>query len=589
MSKLNYCGDLKKTDSGLSVTLFGWAFTVRDHGGIIFVDLRDCSGLVQVVFDPSENDNLKQAEKIRSEFVLKIEGEVKLRDQGLVNKNLATGEIEIVAKKLEILNSCAALPFQLDESEQVSQDIRLKYRYLDLRSEKMQNNLRLRHKVIFQMRKFLDENKFCEIETPILSKSTPEGARDFLVPSRISKGNFYALPQSPQIYKQILMASGFEKYFQIARCFRDEDLRADRQPEFTQLDMEMAFVNQDDVISLTEGMIKNCLKTLTGEQFEKPFVKMTYDYAFENYGTDRPDTRFDLKISDVSKAFFDTELKFLKTALDSGSKIGCLHVKNYDFSRSQLEGLVEKTIKIFGAGGLLYVRLNSQGQIESPVAKFLPDDFVDRIKNLGLDFQNSDTLFLVCDNFKKSWTVLGNLRLELGKITNQIDASRLQWLWVTDFPMFEWDEQEKRWFSMHHPFTSPSSAIDSSTDLGLLRSKSYDLVCNGSEIGGGSIRIHNSDLQKKIFETLGLEEKNYQSQFGFFLKALDLGFPPHGGIALGIDRLLMILTNSDSIRDVIPFPKTQTGTCLMMESPSEAESSQLKELGLRSVVLKDKA
>ncbi|MFC1854577.1 aspartate--tRNA ligase [Candidatus Dependentiae bacterium] len=575
-----YCGEVEENLVENQVRLCGWVEKVRNHGGLIFIDLRDRSGIVQLVCKPEEKDVWNIAENVKNEFVLAAYGTVLRRAPEAVNNKVKTGKWEVGVQELKILAESKVPPFQLSEQEKISEEMRLSYRYFDLKSSKMQENIRLRHKVIFAMRKFLDSDDFCEIETPILSKSTPEGARDFLVPSRMHPGSFYALPQSPQIYKQLLMASGFEKYFQVARCFRDEDLRADRQLEFTQLDIEMSFVNEADVQALCEKLVLQVLKDVGFKAVSAPFPKLTYKEAFSRFGCDRPDTRFGMEIKDITKVFEGTEINFLKRTIDGGGKIGAICVKDQNFSRGQLDKWCEFATEKLGANGLLYFRQKDGDKIDSKISKMLPENFLDSVKQCVPGFESGDVLFAVAGNYDFTWTVLGRLRLEMAKQLDLIDDSLMNFVWVTDFPMFEWNENDKRFYAMHHPFTMPKGDLITK-NMRDLTARAYDLVLNGVEIAGGSIRINTAEMQRQVFGVLGMKEEEYNEKFGFLLKALQYGFPPHGGIAFGLDRLVMMLVGETSIRDVIAFPKTTAGACLMMQSPSGVSEDQLKELGLR--------
>ncbi len=585
IERTTQCGLVNEKFLNKTVCLAGWVHSRRDHGGLIFIDLRDRTGLMQLVFNPDFDKNAHaDAHSLRSEYVIAVCGIVVERAAETINQELTTGKWELQINRLVILNKAKTLPFSLEQAHTVDEELRLKYRYLDLRRADMRKKLALRHKIIFAMREFLNDQDFYEIETPILTKNTPEGAREFLVPSRMHHGYFYAMPQSPQLYKQLLMASGMEKYFQVARCFRDEDLRADRQPEFTQLDLEMSFVQEKDVQNITEKLLAYIYKKVLGKKLSIPFSRMTYDQAFSDYGSDKPDTRFALKIKDCSSLFEQTELSFLRAVLDKGGKIGALHVQKHDFSRSELEGWVGKAQKI-GAKGLLWIRFKDENTIESPVSKFLPKDFFARVKKLFPELSQGDTLFLVAGNYKTAWEILGRLRLALANTLQLIPQDEHNFLWVTDFPLFEYDEKEKRLNAVHHPFTSPQDDWEKLEPI-QIKSRAYDIIFNGVELGGGSIRIHNHDMQKKVFDLLGLDQKQAQNKFGFLLEAQELGFPPHGGIALGLDRLIMLLTQSKSIRDVIAFPKTQRGYDLMMGSPTPIEEKQLHEYGLKLIPVK---
>lgn len=577
------CGLINDSFLNKSVCLAGWVGRRRDHGGLIFIDLRDQSGLVQLVFNPDFNADVHTlAHSLRSEYVIEIEGTVVERSAETQNTDLPTGKWEIQVEKLTILNKAKTLPFTLEEAENVDEELRLKYRYLDLRREAMHQRFLLRHKLLKAIRDFLDERSFCEIETPILTKNTPEGAREFLVPSRVHPGYVYALPQSPQLYKQLLIASGFERYFQIARCFRDEDLRADRQPEFTQLDLEMAFAQEKDVQSLMTEMFKTVLKKVAGVDVETPFQQMTYQEAFSAYGSDKPDLRFRLPVIDFNSLFANTELKFLRSVLDKKGKIGGLHLQGKQFSRSELDAWVDKAQQV-GAKGLLWIRIKEDGKVESPVAKFLPDDFFEQLQKLVPAAARGDVLLLIAGPYKESWEILGRLRLQVAHELNMIpNDNRLAFAWITDFPLLEFDPEQKQWHAVHHPFTAPQEGWES-LEPGQMKARAYDLVCNGLELGGGSVRIHDRDMQQKMFDLLGLSNEQVREKFGFLLEAQELGFPPLAGIAFGLDRIVMLLTQSKSIRDVIAFPKTARGYDPMMSAPTQAPNTALKEYGLRRI------
>jgi len=574
------CGLVNEQFLNKNISLSGWVHRRRDHGGLIFIDLRDRSGLMQLVVNTENSKKVHEiAHKIRSEYVISVTGKVVERAPETINKELTTGCWELLVDDLEILNTAKMLPFSIEGTDVIDEELRLKYRYLDLRRPEMHKNFALRHKVIYAMREFLNKEAFYEIETPILTKNTPEGAREFLVPSRIHQGSFYALPQSPQLYKQILMCGGMERYFQVARCFRDEDLRADRQPEFTQLDIEMSFIQEKDIQSLIERLLKYVFSTVLGKDLHIPFKRLTYDEAFSSYGSDKPDLRYGLKITDFTDVFADTELKFLRDVISRGEKIGGIAVTGHTFTHSELNRWVDKAQKL-GAKGLLWIDLESPDAISSPVAKFLPKDFFARAVNACEGITNGSILFIVAGEYEVAWEILGRLRQELAKELNIIPQDEFNFSWVTDFPLLEYDKKDKTWNAKHHPFTSPSPGWENK-DLAAITARAYDVVLNGIELGGGSIRIHDRAVQEKVFNLLGLSKEEVESKFGFLLEAQEFGFPPHGGIALGLDRFIMLLTHSISIREVIAFPKTARGCDPMMESPTPAENKQLKDYGLQ--------
>lgn len=579
-----YCGRVSDQYVGQQVTVAGWVNRRRDHGGVIFIDLRDQSGIVQIVFNPEINaDIMDAASELRLEYVVAARGTLVLRTQDMINPTMPTGRFEIQITELSILATSEAMPFQLDKkASKVSEDLRLTYRYLDLRRPEMQRFMQLRSDVSFAIREYFHQHGFLDVETPILSKSTPEGARDFLVPSRLSHGEFYALPQSPQMYKQLLMVAGVDRYYQLARCFRDEDLRGDRQLEFTQLDVEMAFCDEEDIYTIIEGLLSHLWKKILNIELTTPFKRFSYDEVFHTYGSDKPDMRFDLKISDCTSLFESVSLTFLQENLSRGGKVGCIRVKDHKFSRSEFDKWIEKVTKEYKGSGLIYVRFNEDRTHAGSISKFLPENFFDQAQMVIPDLTTTDTLFLIADEYDKAWSLLGKLRLELGESLGLIDHSSYEMFWVTSFPMFEWDEEQKRWFAKHHPFTAPVGDWKNQNPKDV-RARAYDVVCNGYELGGGSIRINNADIQAQVFELLQLPLEKAQKQFGFLLDAQKFGYPPEGGIALGLDRLIMIFGNTHSIRDVIAFPKTQKGNCLMMGTPSEVSDEQLKELHVKIV------
>jgi aspartyl-tRNA synthetase len=581
--RTHYCGQVGLSDEGREVVLFGWAQRRRDHGGVIFVDLRDREGVVQIVFNPEAGESVHgEAHKIRNEYVLAVKGKVRRRPAGMENPNLATGQVEVVISELEILNESKTPPFSFDE-EDISENVRLKYRYLDLRRPAIQKNLILRSKLAIATRQYFNDNGFIEVETPFLGKSTPEGARDYLVPSRISKGAFYALPQSPQIFKQLLMVSGFDRYFQIAKCFRDEDLRADRQPEFTQIDVEMSFITEEDIMQMMEGLMKAIFKACLDKDLVLPFPRLKYADAISRYGKDNPDIRFGMEIVDLTPIVKDSGFKLFAEVAATGGVVKAIKADAAaTLSRKDLDGLSD-FVAIYGAKGLAWAKVNA-ADWTSPIFKFLKPEEAAAIRR-ALNAREGDVLFFVADAPKVVHDALGNLRLNLGKKLNLIDPGALGFTWITEFPLMEYSETEKRYVSTHHPFTSPflEDIPLMTTDPGKVRARAYDLVLNGSEIGGGSIRIHRQDIQARVFSALGLSEEDAKSKFGFLLDALEFGAPPHGGLAFGLDRLTMIMTQAESIRDVIAFPKTQKAACLMSDAPSRVSIEQLMELSLKIV------
>jgi aspartyl-tRNA synthetase len=579
MRRTHTCGALRAGHAGQTVTLMGWAARRRDHGGLIFVDLRDREGLTQLVFNPTLDPAAHAAAgHVRAEFVLAVEGTVERRPPGTVNTHLATGEIEVSVRRVRILNEAKPLPFPLDESQETVESLRLKYRYLDLRRPVMLGHLLLRDQVCRATRDHLHSQGFVEVETPMLTRSTPEGARDFLVPSRLTPGTFYALPQSPQLFKQILMIGGLERYFQIVRCFRDEDLRADRQPEFTQIDIETSFLDRDDFLPIIEGLVAEIFRRAKGLELARPFRRLTWDEAIRRYGSDKPDLRFGLELHDCSRLFHDSAFQVFAQAVAQGGAVQALTVPGPQFSRKDLDDLVERA-KLAGAKGLVWVRVG-EGTIQSPAARHLEAGREALLAQTGA--RPGDLVLLVADRMPLAATVLGRLRVELAHRLELVPEGAHEILWVVDFPLVEWNEEERRWDAMHHPFTAPRDADAEAglTDPGAARAKAYDLVINGQEIGGGSIRIHSRALQQRVFELLGIGEAEARAKFGFLLEALEYGAPPMGGIAFGLDRLVALLAGVESIRDVIAFPKTQRGTCPLTDAPSTVSPGQLKELGL---------
>ncbi len=595
LSRTCYCGEVGTEHAEHEVVLKGWAQSQRDHGGLIFVALRDREGIVQIVFDPAQlsAEEFDLAHRIRSEDVLALRGQVRIRPEGSENSNLKTGKIEVLVQSFEILARSDVLPFKIDEFSHASEDIRLTYRYLDLRRPEMQHYMKSRTKLVRTIRRYLDECGFLEFETPILTRSTPEGARDFLVPSRMNQGSFYALPQSPQLFKQILMISGFDKYYQIARCFRDEDLRANRQPEFTQVDIEMSFITREDIYRVIEGMMVAIYREMKDIELKSPFRRMIYDEAMLKYGSDKPDLRFALEIQDVTPILSGSEFKAFNSVFEKGgvARALCVPGGGEKYSNTQLKpgGELPEHASRFGAKGLAWFKAESgEGSkltLASNIAKFFKPETLDSLAQ-AFDAKPGDLVLIIVDDPKVAANAMGQMRLKIGRDFGLMDPNAVELCWITDFPMVEWDQEEKKWSAMNHPFTSPwpdhFDLLES--DPPKARALAYDLALNGEEVGGGSIRIHRPDLQQRVFSVLGIPPERAESQFGFLLKALSFGAPPHGGIAFGVERLLMMLLGTDSIRDVIPFPKTQSGTCLMTSAPSPVDAQQLKTLGIRTLV-----
>ena len=584
------CANVSEAMIGQEVTVMGWVQRRRDLGQLIFIALRDRTGLVQIAIDENatEKELFAKAETIRSEYVLAVRGEVAARTEGNINPNMKTGKIEIIAKELRILSDSETTPFQIEDSVTVKDDLRLKYRYLDLRRPSQLNNLVLRHKVAQVMRNFLDQENFLEIETPILGKSTPEGARDYLVPSRVHPGNFYGLPQSPQLYKQLLMVSGMDRYYQIAKCFRDEDLRADRQPEFTQVDMELSFVDIDDVMDINERMMQKVFKDLMNVDIQLPLPRMTYAEAMERFGSDKPDVRFGMELKNISDVVAGTEFVVFKSALEAGGSVRAINAKGCgSFPRKKIDSLVE-FVKTYRAKGLAWIAINEDGTLKTQIAKFFTPEKLQEIVD-AMDGQPGDLILICADQDKVVFDSLGALRLELSRMLELTKADDFAFLWVTEFPMLEWDEEAGRYVAVHHPFTAPMDEdlelID--TNPGAVRAKAYDIVLNGYELGGGSIRIHRREIQQKMFELLGFTQEDAQERFGFLLDAFKYGVPPHGGLAFGLDRIIMLMSGATSIRDVIAFPKVKDASCPMTAAPGLVEEKQLDELGIAIKVVEE--